>query len=184
MSEKIPVLIADDLKLDRSLLKASFRRLAPELDVSEHSQGATLLGRLLKFKSPPRLLILDRALTQGQRQRTSECLDATILALRIRKDYPQLDAMAILMFSRWTLDEEAAEFTERCKSEGIWSRSKAVSHKLLVRQIRNEILSQWPKRKVKRPGQTGPAVVAVGTAALAAARKVKGPGHTGPRRGK
>jgi DNA-binding NarL/FixJ family response regulator len=144
--EIVRVLVADDVELDRRVLKASLQRLAPEFEVEEHSEGATLLSRLLALNDPPRLLILDRAFSDDQERRCRYNQEMITLAQEIRKDFPQLDGMAILIYSRWSTAEEAAEFTNKYHLKGIWSRPKDVDHRLLVDHIRH-ILSQWPPRK-------------------------------------
>jgi hypothetical protein len=144
MSKKVRIIFADDVKLDRRVLKASLRRLAPEFEVSEHSQGATLLSRLLRFKIPPRLVILDRAFTQNQIQRSRYSQEMITLAQHIRRNCPQLSGMAILIYSCHFTETEAADFSDRHKGQGIWARTKTVDHKLLVQHLRH-IVSQWPQ---------------------------------------
>jgi DNA-binding NarL/FixJ family response regulator len=143
MNDKISILIADDIALDRRNLRHSLLRLAPDqFYISEHSQGATLLDRLLQ--APPQMLVLDRAFTDQQTVMTSDCQEAISLAHRIRNDYSKvLNNMAILIYSRWTASDEAAEFSNTYQSKGIWSRSKDVDHQLLVDHIRH-ILTLWP----------------------------------------
>jgi len=92
---------------------------------------------------------LDRAFTEDQKKRSRYNYEMISLAHDIRKNFPQLDGMAILIYSRMCTDEEAAEFSNRYRTQGIWSRPKDVDHQLLVDYIRH-VLSRWPRAKPQR----------------------------------
>jgi len=136
------IMFADDYGPDRKILFDSLRRMLPLYDLRGHTQLSTLVETLLIVR--PRMLILDRKFSDGQRKKHPDAEDATLLAISIREKCPELAKMPILIYSRLTSTAGAAGFSDKNKGIGIWSRPKDVDHSLLVDHIQ-EILKQWPK---------------------------------------